>query len=162
MTAEKERELPVPVSGPEQETESLPEPQVREAGEARLKALEKELERRDLEEIRGVDPEIRGPEDLLAMPEAEAFSAYVDLGLSLRDAYYLTHRQQLEKRAAEAGRRQALSALRGKEHLSALGSARSGGGAAVPPEELRWFRALNPEASDTEIQTFYNRSRKER
>ena len=88
------------------------------------------------------------------------FSDYVHRGMSLRDAYYLTHRQQLEQRAAEAGRRQALSEVRSKEHLSALGPVRGGGAAAVPPEELRWFRALNPEAKDADIQDYYNRARR--
>ena len=158
MNPETEREAAAPAVLPDAGGEGVAAP--RDPRDARLDELSRELVLRDLEDIRAMDPNIREPRDLLSMPEAREFSDYVHRGMSLRDAYYLTHRQQLEQRAAEAGRRQALSEVRSKEHLSALGPVRGGGAAAVPPEELRWFRALNPEAKDADIQDYYNRARR--
>ena len=128
--------------------------------EARRKAeMEAARVRMDAEiaEIGKLDPSIRSVEDLLKMPKAREFYAYVKKGNGFLDAYYLSHREELADRRAEAARQQALNNVRGKEHLAGPGLQRGQGAAQVPADELAMFREFNPGATEAEIQAYYNK-----
>lgn len=111
----------------------------------------------EMAEIQKMDPTIQTVADLLKMPTAKEFYAYVSQHkLSFLDAFRLANRERLANQTAEAARQQALSAARSKDHLSP--ARQQGAGAApVPEEELRLFRLLNPGASEQDIQTYYNK-----
>ncbi|MGM9601403.1 MAG: hypothetical protein ACI3W5_07450 [Faecousia sp.] len=115
----------------------------------------------DIQKISQLDPSIHSMEDILALPTAEAFYKYVNnKGLSIFDAFYLANRERLETAQAEAGRQQALSNNRGKSHLTATGNSRGSGAMFVPADEMKYFRLFDPEASEAEIQAYYNKHKK--
>lgn len=112
----------------------------------------------ELREIHRLDPSITTTEDLLNMPAAKEFYEYVRRGNTFLDAFYLANRQRLTEQAAQAARQQTLNAARSKDHLHPAGTSRGEGAATVPAEELKLFKLLNPQATEAEIQTYYNRS----
>lgn len=111
----------------------------------------------ELKEISAMDPSIRSVADLLNMPTADKFREYVAKGLGFKDAFYLANRESLEQARAAAARQQAMNNQRGKEHLIATGNPRGGGADAVPSDQMRLFRMLNPNATEQEIQNYYNK-----
>ena len=111
----------------------------------------------EIAEIHKMDPAVSSVEDLMKMPNAKQFYEYVKRGNSFLDAYYLANRETLEQRAAQAARQQAMNAARSKDHLTAIGNARGAGAASVPSEEMQLFRLLNPDATEAEIQKYYNK-----
>lgn len=113
----------------------------------------------ELQEIHKLDPAINETADLLKMPNAKEFYDYVRKGNSFLDAFYLANRERLAERTAEAARQQAMSNNRSKEHLNPVGNSRGAGAHSVPAEEMELFKLLNPNATEAEIQTYYNRSR---
>ncbi|MGM9626952.1 MAG: hypothetical protein ACI3V4_02510 [Faecousia sp.] len=100
---------------------------------------------------------IGGVQDLLTMPKNQQFRGYVAKGYSFLDAYKLTHMEELSNAKAEAAKRQAINNDRGKDHLTAVGNPRGSGAASVPADQMRMFRAMNPNATDAQIQAFYNK-----
>lgn len=114
----------------------------------------------ELAEIRKMDPTINGVADLLKMPNAKEFYDKVKKGYSFLDAFYLVNRERMAEQTAAAAREQAASNARGKDHLQGTGGARGAGALSVPPEEMRIFRVMMPDASDEEIQKYYNKSKK--
>lgn len=133
---------------------------IRRDEEARRQAEEaaaREKIAAELAEIHKLDPAVSSMEDLVKMPNAEQFYEYVKRGNSFLDAYYLANREALEQRAAQAARQQAMSAARSKDHLSATGNPRGAGAASVPSEEMQLFRLLNPDATEADIQKYYNK-----
>ncbi len=134
----------------------------RESEEAKRRAAEAEAKVRidaELKEIGKMDPTIKGPEDLLKMPKAKEFYAYVKRGFSFLEAYKMANFDTLTTRTAEAARQQAMTNARGKNHLT--GTRQQGAGAlTVPADELAMFRAFNPDATDEQIQDFYNKDKR--
>lgn len=114
----------------------------------------------ELQEIHKLDPSISKTEDLLKMPKAKEFYEYVRKGNSFIDAFYLANRERLEEAAAEAAKQQTMNAARSKDHLHPAGTARGAGASTVPTEEMELFKLLNPEATEAEIQAYYNKSKK--
>ncbi len=145
-------------------------PAVQQAGELlrkqseEAKRAEQEAARARIEEqvakIHALDPSIGTVEDLLRMPKAKEFYAYVQKGNSFEDAWYLTHREELAARAAETARRQAVANARSKDHLAGPGRSVGSGAAEVPPDVMAYYKALMPEATEKEIREHWNRSRK--
>ena len=113
----------------------------------------------ELQEIHRLDPTVRTTEDLLTMPSAKQFYEYVQKGNSFLDAFYLANRQRLTQATAEAAKQQTMNAARSKDHLQPSGTSRGAGAATVPAEELKLFKLLNPTASDSEIQNYYNKTK---
>jgi hypothetical protein len=118
------------------------------------KAAESYIENQ-VAEISKTDPNVKGFQDIIDLPTANAFRKYVLLGNSVSDAYYLANREQITAGAALAAKKQAVSNVRGKDHLTGV-SVRGGGALSVPSDEMKIFRELNPGASDAEITKFYN------
>ena len=141
-------------------------PEVRQAREAQKKAeLEAQRAREvaakarmqeELAEIAKLDPSIRSMEDLAKMDNFEAFAGLVKRGNSFQDAYKLVNFDRLTQQAAEAVKKSALQAERGKEHLSATKS-RGSYIANVPADIREEYRMFVPDASEEDIQKHYNR-----
>ena len=110
---------------------------------------------RQLAEIRQMDPEMR---DLGAILQSEAgpkFRALVEKGLDFIDAYKLA----AETRLAKINENRAGAKGAGKDHL--VGTSQRGAGALdVPADEMAFFKAVNPDATDEEIRKYYNSDRK--
>ena len=133
------------------------------AHEREQAAAEQEKMQRAIDEqikkIHALEPEVNGVEDLLKLPESEAFYAHVKSGMSFYDAYLISTRERREKALAEAARAQALTGQRGKDHLTGAAASRGAGGKVVTSEELASFRIFNPTATDEEIRTWIEKNR---
>lgn len=114
----------------------------------------------DIAEIRKLDPGIQGVGDLLKMDRADQFSAYVKRGNSFLDAYRLTYFDKIAENAAKTAREQALRSVRSKDHLSGPVAGRGPGAVSVSAQEMAYYRAFLPNASDAEIQAFHNKHTK--
>lgn len=114
----------------------------------------------ELARISELDPSITSAKDFLTMPKADVFREYVQKGYSFYDAFRLTHWERLEQQKVEAAKQQALNNARSKDHLNSVGNSRSEGMVEVPADELAYYRAINPRATDAEIQAHYNKNRK--
>lgn len=110
----------------------------------------------ELAEIGKLNPEIKGVADLLNMPTAAQFKGYVDKGYSFLDAYKLANMDSMAEAKAQRAREAAQVNNRGKSHLESTGNSRGAGAAPVPSAQLALFRRLNPNATDAQIQKFYN------
>ena len=126
-------------------------------------AMEARVER-ELEQIRQWNPNINTVADLMQMPNAREFYQLVKRGNSFVDAYRLANYDQItqmavdaaRQQAAAAGRQQAQNLARSKDHLRS-GTQQGAGAATVPRGEMELFRAFNPQASEADIQAYYNR-----
>lgn len=126
-------------------------------------AMEAQVER-ELEQIRQWNPNINTVADLMQMPNAQEFYQLVKRGNSFVDAYRLANYDQItqmavdaaRQQAAAAGRQQAQNLARSKDHLRS-GTQQGAGAATVPRGEMELFRAFNPQASEADIQAYYNK-----
>ena len=87
------------------------------------------------------------------------FYELVKRGNTLIDAYKLANFDTLTRSAAQATRQAAINSVQSKRHMSQT-TARGAGAVAVPGDVKEMYRALNPGATDAEIQAHYNRSHK--
>lgn len=124
------------------------------AAQAKIKA--------ELVEIGKLDPSIKEVKDLLNMPNAKEFYELVKRGYTYLDAYHSVNRERLQESAVAAARKQAMTNARGKDHLAGTGNVRGAGAATVPAEDMRIFRALMPNASEADIQAYYNKHKNQR
>lgn len=134
----------------------------RAAEQARRAAMETQAKLRteeELKEIGKLDPNIRELKDLTAMETYPRFLELVRRGNTLLDAYRLANLDVLTSGAAAATRQAAINAVQSKRHMGQ--TKERGTGALRVPEDVRaMYRALNPGATDAEIQAHYNRSHK--
>ena len=114
----------------------------------------------EIAEIGKLDPAIKTTGDLLKMPKAKEFYAYVQKGYSFIDSYRLAHFEEITQRNAEAARQQAQAAARGKEHLTVVGNPRNTGAESVPHDQMQLYRMLNPGVSEADIQKHFNNYQK--
>ena len=132
------------------------------AEQARRAAMETQAKLRteeELKEIGKLDPNIRELKDLTAMETYPRFLELVRRGNTLLDAYRLANLDALTSGAAAATRQAAINAVQSKRHMGQ--TKERGTGALRVPEDVRaMYRALNPGATDAEIQAHYNRSHK--
>lgn len=127
-----------------------------EAQRQQAQAADKARIDNEIAEIGKLDPTIKGVTDLLNMPKAAEFKAYVDKGYSFLDAFKLTNMEAISTAKAERAKQEALNNSRGKNHMQATGNNGGAGAAPVPSAQLEMFRRMNPGKSDAEIQKFYN------
>lgn len=106
-------------------------------------------------EIGRLDPSVRSFEDLRNSPDYSRLGELVRSGISLVDAYKLTHFDRLQSSAAESARQTALNAREGKAHLQHLGGTGGDTAPAVPGEVLQAYRAIMPDLSAREIERHY-------
>ena len=138
--------------------------QAREQEEQQQRAAMEAQVERELEQIHQWNPNINTVADLMQMPNAQEFYQLVKRGNSFVDAYRLANYDQItqmavdaaRQQAAAAGRQQAQNLARSKDHLRS-GTQQGAGAATVPRGEMELFRAFNPQASEADIQAYYNR-----
>ena len=110
---------------------------------------------RQLAEIRAMDPAMTDIKAILESEAGEKFRGYVNKGLNFVDAYTLAAKDRLARiQANRAGAKAG-----GKSHLNA--TRQQGVGAlSVPADEMVLFRELNPDATEADIQKYYNADKK--
>ena len=134
----------------------------RAAEQARRAAMETQAKLRteeELKEIGKLNPNIRELKDLTAMETYPRFLELVRRGNTLLDAYRLANLDALASGAAAATRQAAINAVQSKRHMDRT-KERGTGAMRVPEDVKAMYRALNPGATDAEIQAHYNRSHK--
>lgn len=115
----------------------------------------------ELRQISQLDPGIKTVADILALPTASAFRSHIARGYTLLDAYRLANFDRLTASRAAAAKQEALNNARGKDHLGTVGNGRGAGAESVPPDQMRMFRMMMPEATDAQIQAWYNKHKKD-
>ena len=128
------------------------EQQSKEAFQAKVDA--------QIAEIGKLDPSITSVQDLLQMPKAKEFYSFVNRGYDFVSAFKLANFDRLTEANAEAVRQQAMNNARGKEHMTPVGNNRGSGALSVPAKDLAYFRAFNPNATEAQIQDYYNKYKK--
>jgi hypothetical protein len=83
----------------------------------------------------------------------------VKRGNTLADAYRLANFEALTSSTAAATRQAAINSMQGKQHMGQT-KERGTGAVSVPADVKEMYRALNPGATDAEIQAHYNRSKR--
>lgn len=134
----------------------------RAAEQARRAAMETQAKLRteeELKEIGKLNPNIRELRDLTTMETYPRFLELVKRGNTLLDAYRLANIDALTSGAAAATRQAAINAVQSKRHMGQT-KERGTGAMRVPEDVKAMYRALNPGATDAEIQAHYNRSHK--
>lgn len=123
--------------------------QERQAAQARVDA--------DIQEIHKLDPSINSVQDLINMPNSKEFYSLVKRGNSFLDAYRLANFDKLTAARAEQARQQAMNNARSKDHLRPTTGQQGTGAVSVPADEMAMFRAINPGATEAQIQAYYNK-----
>lgn len=111
----------------------------------------------EIAEIHQMDESIGSLEDLMKAPYWPDLYAMTRKGYSIKDAHFLLNHDRLEKAKLEAARQQGMNNARGKNHMTATTTPRGGGAVSVPAAELALFRQFMPNATDAEIQAYYNK-----
>ena len=134
-------------------------PEVKEARKLAQDAKQQQMQawvEQEIAQITKLNPAIRTAEDLANDPRYDQILKRVDGGSGIYDAYRLEHFDELSR---GAGRQAAINAA-GKSHMGST-KGRGNGGLNVPADELRWFRDLNPRATDEQIRAWYNKRHKQ-
>ena len=130
---------------------------VRETMNERPQQRETDEVDRQLAMIRELDPSMEDLGTILSSDIGETFRREVDGGASFLQAY---GRAVREKNARTAGASAASAAKQaGKGHLAGT-STRGEGALTVPADEMRLIRECVPDATDAEIQRYYNADKK--
>lgn len=127
-----------------------------DAKQAQQMAAAKEKIEAEIAQIHKIDASISTLEDLARAPYWPQLYEMTRRGYSVQDAHYLLNHERLEKARLEAARQQGMNAARSKDHLIATGTPRGGGTVSVPAADMAMFRQFNPDATDAEIQAYYN------
>lgn len=130
------------------------------AKQAREETAAREKLESELRQIHELDESISTLEDLT---KAEYWPQLYDMtkrGYSVKDAHFLLNHEKLERAKLEAAKAQGMMSARGKEHMAPVGAARGGGSVSVPAAELEVFRQMMPNATDAQIQDYYNKYKK--
>lgn len=110
----------------------------------------------EIAEISKLDQSVSSLEDLMEKPYWKDIYAKTKRGYSITDAYYLINREALEKAKVDAAQQQAMNKARGKNHLTRTAAPTGTGAVSVPAAEMAVFRQFMPNATDAEIQAYYN------
>ena len=100
-------------------------------------------------------PEIKSMDDIAAMPTAEEFNEYVQMGLPLDKAFYLANRKEIESRKIAAAKTAAIHGAAGKSHLDPLPAGGGSEPVEVPAAMRDAYREMMPNATDAEIRKAY-------
>ena len=103
------------------------------------------------------DNTLTSVDDLLDKPYTEALRDKISKGNSLLEAYEVINIDSIIKKQAEKTKRAETVKANSKNHLTANKSKGGKTEASVPPDVLRYYRQLNPDATDEEIQKHYNK-----
>lgn len=111
----------------------------------------------EIAKISKLDPNIRNIGDILNSPTGKEFYANVQKGYSFLDAFRLANFERLTASKAEAARQQAVINDRGKGHMTGASTSRGAGSLSVPSADMAMFRTFNPNATEADIQAYYNK-----
>lgn len=111
----------------------------------------------EIAEISKLDPSVKNLGDILNGPKGKEFYAYVQRGYSFLDAFRSANFDRIVEAKAQAARQQAGVNDRGKSHMSGAGNSRGNGALSVPASDLAMFRTFNPNATEAQIQAYYNK-----
>jgi polyhydroxyalkanoate synthesis regulator phasin len=134
-------------------------PEVKQAKAIAAQAQEQQAKMKIDEQLRQItemDPSIKELGDLTKMDNYDEFYGKVKRGMTLVEAYMLTNFDKLSGRKAAATKQAALNSINSKQHLSGT-SSRGTGALSVPADVKDMYRAINPDATDAEIQAHYNK-----
>ena len=97
----------------------------------------------DIAEISKIDPNIKGINDLAALPNFPEMLDRVQRGASLVDAYKMVNFDAFMQHTNDAARQQAINQMRGKSHLpsQSTGVATENDDVEVPAEIMARFKA---------------------
>lgn len=109
---------------------------------------------RQIAQIREMDPSITSLNDLPKMENYKQFYALVQRGNTLTDAYKLANFERLTSQNAEAAKQAALNQANSKSHLART-TTRGAGAVTVPADVIAEYKALNPSATNAEIQAHW-------
>ena len=102
-------------------------------------------------------PEIKSMDDIAAMPTAEEFNGYVQMGLSLDKAFYLANRKEIEARKIAAAKAAAIHGVAGKQHLNPVPAGGGSEPVEVPADMRDAYLEMMPGATDAEIKAAYTK-----
>ena len=102
-------------------------------------------------------PEIKSMDDIAAMPTAEEFNGYVQMGLSLDKAFYLANRKEIEARKIAAAKTAAIHGVAGKQHLDPVPAGGGSEPVEVPADMRDAYLEMMPGATDAEIKAAYTK-----
>ena len=129
-----------------------------EAAEQAQKAVAAERAKaeidRQIAEIREMDPSITSLNDLPKMANYKQFYELVKRGNTLTDAFRLANFDRLTSRGAEQAKQAALNQVNSKSHLDRT-TTRGAGAVTVPADVIAEYKALNPSATNAEIQAHW-------
>lgn len=131
-----------------------------EAAAAQARAAQEAAQRtiaEGLAEISAEWPEIQSLEDIAALPTSGRFDELIRKGLGLVDAFYLANRETFRQREMAAARQAGVNAARGKSHLHQNITPSGADALDVPPEMVRSYRAIMPDATEAEIRAAYRK-----
>ena len=118
----------------------------------------------DIGELAKIAPQLNTREALAAYAASEEGREFTKLvaenNLTYAQAYFQTHGKEIMERLAAAERSRTEQNLRGKEHLKAT-KGQGKGLATVPADVMQQFRLFVPDATEAEIQAYYNKHHKE-
>ena len=114
----------------------------------------------EIAEIHKLDESIGSLEDLVKAPYWPELYAMTKRGYTIKDAHFLLNYDRLEKAKIDAAKQQTMNNTRGKDHMTATAAPRGAGSISVPAADLAMFRQFNPDATDAEIQAYYNKYKK--
>jgi len=116
----------------------------------------------EIAQISKLDPSVKDLGDILNSPTGKEFYGYVQKGYSFLDAFRVANFDRLTAAKAQAARQQAQLNDRGKGHMTGTGNSRGSGAMSVPAADMAMFRTFNPNATEADIQAFYNKYMKGR
>jgi len=141
--------------------EDLPEVQeARKVKEEADKVLESQRQAQykkwlddEVKEVSKLNPAIQSLQDLVNDPKYDEILASVqNTKMGILQAYKLAYFDEL---STSRGRQQAINQA-GKSHMTSTKS-RGDGALHVPAEQMDWYKALNPKATEEQISRHYNR-----
>lgn len=109
----------------------------------------------ELQKVTAMDPSIKTVQDIAAMPTAQKFNRYVDMGLGIEEAFYLANRAEIDERRMAAARVAMQEQMAGKGHLNPVAASGTKAPVTVPRGVVETYRAMFPDATDAEIQKAY-------
>lgn len=151
----------------QQFVESLPQVREARAAQAEAEKIRKqaaELQARvrlekQLKEIGQLDPSIKSVDDLVYMDNYPEFYERVQRGMTMTEAFKLTNYDRLTRDAMKASRQAAMNETAGKQHMAQT-QQRGEEAVSVPADVREMYKAINPDATDAEIQAHWRRSQK--
>lgn len=123
-------------------------------------AAEREIESQ-LKLVAVLDPSIKSLDDIVAMPTGQAFSAYVEKGLTIEEAFRLANGKEIEARKIAAAQAAARNQTAGKGHLDPVQSSGGPEPVEVPAAAKAAYLEMMPGATDAEIRAAYAKYLKE-